>query len=220
MKLLSILLGLTCLSQISWSAIETKIETKIETNINQRFQTYHMRALNHKYPMEQRWQAVFAAAQVANKNDLVKIKHYTLQPEWFMRNAALLALDKVDQVMAEDAAKKLLSDKALVVRSAAVDVLSGSALVKNRNLLAQELDKPYNFNKKVSLWIRPQIMEKLAAVATPQQKKFFANYLFDQDPQVVQYSMNALEHITGITYPGTQRLSSWRSYAKSKRLVN
>lgn len=194
--------------------------TAINSYPSQNFSIYHDQALDPKNTMDKRWQAVFSAAHAASATDLNKIKSFTDRPEWFIRNAALLALNKVDRPTAEITAKKLISDKALVVRSAAVDVLADNSLERNRALLSSELSKPYNFNKKVSLWIRPQIMEKLAKSAKLDQKKFFAGYLYDRDPQVVQYSMNALESITGITYSGAQRLSSWKNYVRNKKLVN
>lgn len=119
-------LGLT-LCSVGYSAINTET--------HQNFATYHASALNQKNSMDLRWQAVFSAAQKANKNELNLVKQYANQPEWFMRNAALLAINKFDQPSAEVMAQKLLSDKALVVRSAAVDVLSEKSLMKNRNLL-------------------------------------------------------------------------------------
>jgi hypothetical protein len=119
----------------------------------------------------------------------------------------------VFQVALEEA-RKLLQDKALVVRSAAVDVMAENLIEQDKQLLIQELNKPYNFNKKSSLWIRKQIVEKISAIAGQADRSFFAKNLFDSDKEVAEVSARALEKITGRQVDDVKFVEKWKSIAK------
>lgn len=190
----------------------------------QSFENYYQQSHNRKNSMSQRWRAVFEAAEIAQPNELKKISQLADNQEWYLRNAALLALDKVDQQQAQATARKLIKDKALVVRSSAVDILAKSNSYENRRLLAEEVSKPYNFKRKSSLWIRSQIIERLALNPESTEKMFFAKHLFDQDTNVVRHSLAALEmldvskeHASGSF---KNKIDYWRKYVKTQKLVN
>lgn len=161
--------------------------------------------------MTARWHSLLSAAEMATPAQIAAIKKFTNSEEWYMRNAALLALKRIDINVAKSEAKKLVQDKALVVRSAAVDLLADNPADDIKQLLIQELNKPYNFNKKSSLWIRKQIVEKLSLSAGPQDKTFFAKNLFDSDRNVAELSAKALEKITGQTQPSVEK---WKNIAR------
>lgn len=115
------------------------------------------------------------------------------------------------------AAKELISDKALVVRSAAVEILAQRMTDENKSILIKEMDKGYNFHKKSSLWIRPQILNKVAEVANSTDRQFFVQYLFDEDKEVSESSARALEKLTGEKLNGKRFVENWREFVKTKK---
>lgn len=109
-----------------------------------------------------RWQSIISLATEFPDRSGEELNRLIQNPLWFLRNAALLGLEKSRPQEALAAARKLLVDKALVVRSAAVQVLSGNLQVQTRDLLWQELFKNYNYRGSQSLWIRAQIVRVLS----------------------------------------------------------
>jgi hypothetical protein len=171
-------------------------------------------AQNPRTPMSARWQALIAAAEVAKYDQIEEIKAFAKNKDWYMRNASLVALEKININHAMEEAQTLLQDKALVVRSAAVDVLSHRYTRENRDLLAMELAKPYNFSRKQSLWIRPKIFNIMAARATGDERLFFARYLFDTDDKITHAAVATLERITETHLNDKNQLNAWREYVK------
>jgi len=175
------------------------------------------RANNQALPMTQRWDAVIKATELADAKQLQQVLDLSKNKDWFVRNAMLVALDKMGTDLVYDKAETLVSDKALVVRSAAVEILSRLNNRKTRDILAKELTKNYNFIGKKSLWIRGQIMKGLVKNPYSSEKEYFAKLLFDQDEEISNMSTIALEKITKIKFDGDQKLSSWRKLAKEKK---
>lgn len=166
--------------------------------------------------MTQRWNSLVKAADLANVEQINVIKDFSKSSEWYMRNASLVALAKVNLPEAQKQAKLLMHDPALVVRSAAVDVLAMELNEENKNLLFNELSKPYNFNKKNSLWIRKQIIEKFFNVAASADKSYFIKSLFDTDKEVALLSAKALEKITGKNVGSENFLEKWKALVREK----
>lgn len=171
-------------------------------------------AQDGKSPMSARWKALIEAAEMANYSQIEEIKAFAKSKDWYMRNAALVALEKINVNHAMDEAQVLLKDKALVVRSAAVDILAKRFTRENRNLMAIELSKPYNFSGKQSLWIRPKIFNLIASKAAIEDRGFYAKYLFDSDEKIAQTAASTLEKITDVSFQGKNRVNDWRQYAK------
>lgn len=171
-------------------------------------------AKNTKLPMSARWQALIKAADVATYAQIEQIKSFAKSKEWYMRNASLVALEKINVNHAMNEAQFLLKDKALVVRSAAVDVLSRKFTRENRNLMAAELSKPYNFSGKQSLWIRPKIFNLIAEKATTDDRAFFTKYLFDTDTKIARSAAATLEKITNVSFADKNKVSDWQAYVK------
>lgn len=179
-------------------------------------------AFDPKQPMSTRWKALMTMAETGNKNALKDLQRAGAAPEWFMRNAALVALQAKHPKQAETLALKLISDKALVVRSAAVDTLRKSATPEVRDRLWEELNQDYNFKKKQSLWIRPQIVEALAMQPSNYETRLFADLLNDKDQRVQLPAIQGLEKLTGQrlgqgkTLPQKELVSMWQSYLKKQ----
>lgn len=188
----------------------------IPENQTQNFEAQLAVAKDIKKPLSVRWQALLKSSELANYEQMQKIKDFTHDSDWFMRNAALVSLQKIGLDHAVDPAKVLLKDKALVVRSAAVDVLAKKLTLENRQLLAQEMDQSYNFKKSKSLWIRPKIFEIIAANASFDDRLFFVRHLFDSDEMIQKMSVQVLEKITEVKLSSNQPVKEWQNYVKKK----
>lgn len=178
------------------------------------FSSYIDSASNHKLGMNLRWAALIKAAEHSSPDQLNQIQNFSSNKIWYMRNASLVALNKINPVAAVAEARKLIRDKALVVRSAAVEILAANLNEENKALLAEELNKPYNFNKKSSLWIRMQIVEKISQSAGIIDRHFFVKNLFDSDKNIARLSAKTLSKITGQQIDGSKQIEKWQLLAK------
>lgn len=173
--------------------------------------------------MKTRWLAVMTAANLAGENIKPNLEKLAQHSTWYMRSAAVKAMHEVDPRAAYVMAKKLVSDKALVVRSAAVDVLGNSTSQEDRNVLWLELSKNYNFHGQSSLWVRSQIAEVLANSANKSELGDFARLLNDGDQKVMRHAIKGLENITGKTMEAKRSDSpelvrQWQEYLKKVSL--
>lgn len=206
MKTLSVLVFLFTVNV--WSYVQSETD--------QNFATQIARAKNQSLPMSQRWDALIKSAEAADGIQIKQVLEFAKSKDWYMRNALLVALDKMGTDLVYDKAKVLVSDKALVVRSAAVDILTRLESQEVRDLLARELNKNYNFVGKKSLWIRAQIMKNLIKKPYQSEKEYFAKLLFDNDPEISEMSMQALEKISQIHFDGENALGSWKKFVKDQ----
>jgi hypothetical protein len=163
------------------------------TNISQ--QLWQM-AFDPKKDMGTRWKSLTLAAQINRENAGPALDKAIKSDEWFMRNAALVAYKEVFPDQSQAIAEKLLKDKALVVRSAAVDVLPTKLSDGLREKLWTELYQDYNFRKKQSLFVRGMILQKLAAEPRSQEKVLFVKALQEQDSRLHSPAIVALEKIS------------------------
>ncbi|WII72343.1 HEAT repeat domain-containing protein [Bdellovibrio sp. 22V] len=180
-------------------------------------------AFNEAQPMNVRWRAVMALAEARGEKATPDLMKAATHNQWYMRNAALVALAEVNPSQAEKTAQKLLKDKALVIRSAAVDVLQKSSAPEVRDLLWEELNQKYNFKNEQSLWIRHQIVQVLASKPLDREAKIFAQLLSDKDPRVQMPAVRGLEKLTGVKLGvGSMKQSAlvgmWRDYVKKEKL--
>ncbi len=180
-------------------------------------------AENEKLGMSSRWSALIKAAKVAkleqvdHPEKLEQIRKFSESKEWYMRNASLVALNKISPLIAMREAKKLIYDKSLVVRSAAVEIISTNLSEENKTILASEMTKAYNFHKTSSLWIRKQIVEKMSLAASLSDRDFFIKGLFDSDSEIAHMSARILSKITGETIQGTRVVEKWQALVKQNK---
>ncbi len=181
-------------------------------------------AFNESQTMSMRWKALMAAAEARGDKatpDLLKAGSHS---QWYMRNAALVALSEVNPAQGQKLAQKLIKDKALVVRSAAVEVLDKNQTAEVRDLLWDELNQNYNFKGAQSLWIRHQIVEVLAKKPKDHELKIFADLLSDKDTRVQLPAVEGLEKLTGTKLGEGQMKQSelvglWKTYVKKEKLA-
>lgn len=177
---------------------------------------------NKANTMDTRWKAVTAAGRVGGAKAKEDIVHALQAPEWFMRNAGLLAMSNIDRASTLAWARKLLSDKALVVRAAAVDVIEQAHDSSSTAVLWQKLYSKENFRNKQSLFIRRRIVEALADLEGRGHESKFVALLQDHDTSLHEPAMEALERLTKHTVgnpgePETMRAAAWQKWYKENK---
>jgi HEAT repeat protein len=154
---------------------------------------------DEKMPMEIRWRAVTAIGRIGGKESRPELERALNGKDWFMRNAGLVAMAGVDQAEAARWARRLLSDKALIVRAAAVDTLAGLEDKSSTGLLWEKLYAKENFKGKQSLFIRRRIVETLGKLEGKGREAKFIEVLGDRDEDLHVAAITALERISGMT---------------------
>ncbi len=149
-------------------------------------------AFEKENPYEIRWSAIQKiSVDYPDQAEAILLKAVT-QPEWYMKNAALIGLEQIKSKKLMDAAERLISDPALVVRSMAVNVLSQNQTTETRKLFWSELKKKYNFKRSQSLWIRYQILEHLAENPLKSEREKFLELINEKDKKIQSISKNVI----------------------------
>jgi HEAT repeat protein len=181
-------------------------------------------AFSENQSMRLRWKALMAAADTRREKSTPDLLRASTDKQWFMRNASLVAMAEVNENEAQKLAKKLLKDKALVVRSAAVEVLQKNANAKTRDLLWEEMSQSHNFRNKESLWIRSQIVEALSQTPADYELKMFSRLLKDSDQRVQTAAIQGMEKLTGVKLgeeglPKAKTVLLWQNYVQKEKLA-
>lgn len=153
-------------------------------------------AFDEKKDMGTRWKSLTLAAQMNKDKAQEPLSKALKSNEWFMRNAALVAYREFFPEKAISVATQLLKDKALVVRSAAVESLPNQMTDEVRDQLWEELYQNYNFRKKQSLWVRSLIIQKLSDMPRSKEASLFVKALREQDERLHMPAITALEKIS------------------------
>lgn len=161
--------------------------------------------------LQLRWRAMVIMGQVFPHQAQRDLLSALRSPEWFMRNAAIIALSHGNKKVATRWAVRLLDDDALVVRTAAVQALNRLNAREIEPILWTKLSDAKNFKNGKSLWVRKHIAETLAKFARNGQEAKFIQLLDDADPRVYPAAIRALEGITG------QQLSNSKSILEQKQ---
>jgi HEAT repeat protein len=151
---------------------------------------------DEKQEMAVRWRALMTATRIAGRESKPELERAMKSREWFMRNAGLIAYSKIDRTSAVKWARKLLTDKALVVRTAAVEALMDMRDTASSQILWSKLYAPENFHNKKSLFIRRRIVEALISFKTPGAEAKFVMLLGDRDEELHSLAIAALENMT------------------------
>ncbi|MBX2987239.1 MAG: HEAT repeat domain-containing protein [Bdellovibrionaceae bacterium] len=167
--------------------------------------------------MSMRWRALTSAALLRKQKAVPDLLKASKSEEWFMRNAALLGLSEFSAEQALNVGRRLVKDPALVVRSAAVDVLLKHGGQRERELLWSEIDAAYNKRSGRSLWIRGQIAKGLASQPRDGELALFSNLLKEKEEEIQIASVQGLEKLTkvklgdaGVSRP--RLVQMWRNY--------
>lgn len=158
-------------------------------------------AFDANQTVDVRWRSLLTLAMVGGKDVMPELEAALKSSDWFMRDAGLLALRKVDPKSAVRWSRLLLSDPALVVRTSAVSTLRQLGDSSSRELLWEKLNAPQNFRGSQSLWVRHHIVQALAEGATKGEEGKFLKILGDSDARLHRPAGQALVKITGHQAP-------------------
>lgn len=172
--------------------------------------------------MDLRWKAITAMGRLGGDKSRGDLEKALKSQEWFMRNAGLVAFAQVDRAGSVAWARKLMSDKALVVRAAAVDVIANAKDASSTPLLWQKLYAKENYKRQQSLFIRRRIVEALADLEGKGRESKFIAVLGDKDESLHEPAIEALERITArsIGTPGESvpaRRAQWQEWYSANK---
>lgn len=155
------------------------------------------KAFSENQDMSVRWNSLMKMTKMKKNESIMDLKKALNSNTWYMRNAGLVALESINPELAYEVAKKQLNDPALVVRSAAVDVLTKNKkkVAEVRELLWKEIHSKKNKIKSKSLWIRPQIGQFLAQDPLPSEREKFLSLADERDEEVRFIAEKALQKL-------------------------
>jgi hypothetical protein len=168
-------------------------------------------------PMAIRWRAVTLVGRIGRRQSFPELERALTHQDWFMRNAGLVAMAHIDRNRAISWARKLISDKALVVRAAAVQTLGDLRDTDSTPLLWEKLYAKENFHNNQSLFVRRRIMEALTILKRAGDEGKFVSVLTDRDQLLHPLAIMALEKLTGSTLgiskdPIALKRERWQSW--------
>ncbi len=181
-------------------------------------------AFNSDYKLGHRWRSMAVIASNFPKSKATKsgLTH----KQWFMRNSALLGLENGNRKMAHAwAIKYLNSDPSLIVRSAAVDILSKNPSEKVKKVLRANIDNKLNFRKGKPLWVRKNILQAIYKMSTKTDLPNIMSELNKEkiDDQHSKFLFEALPRISGHninTTPYDSEKKAWLSWWQSQNALN
>ncbi len=232
MKSLAVILLLTCVPAVN-AAIPKKIisvEAALRLSAEERvsllrrigpksYRDLHAIAFDPAKTYDLRWRAVISMAWLGGAEAVVDLEKALDDREWYMRDAGLKGLQKINREKALDWAKRLLSDPALVVRSAAVQIIHDEHDLTAESMLWEKLDAPENFRGEQGLFIRRQILSALVDLASKDTQEKFAKFLNDKDKSLHLVAVEGIERSSGERKDEDPRksLMLWRKqYAKNQ----
>lgn len=177
-------------------------------------------AFDRTQSLQIRWRAVTTMGKWDALQFRPQLDRALASKEWFMRNAALIALQNDERPRAIAWSQRMLEDKSLVVRTQAVRNLIELNASESEPLLWKEISNRRNFRKGESLWIRAHIAEALAHFAVQGRAQNFQKLLLDEDERLHKWALVGLETITGMRMSGKQepldvRRQKWLSRLES-----
>ncbi len=141
-------------------------------------------AFSKNTAMSARWRAVTSAARLYGPRAEHFLEQAMIRPEWFLRDAAIVASHYGDRRWAIHWSQVMLDDPALVVRTSAVESLRRLHAMSARPRLWAKLYSSENYRHGDSLWIRKNIAETLSEMATRADSRHFKRLLTDRDPSL------------------------------------
>lgn len=175
-------------------------------------------AFDRRQSLTMRWRAITTMGKWDPLQFRPQLDRALASPEWFMRNAALIALQNDERARAIAWSQRMLEDKALVVRTQAVRNLIALDARESEPLLWKEIMARRNFRGAESLWIRAHIAEALAHFAGRGRTKNFQSLLRDEDTRLHKWAVAGLETITGLRMSGKQEPTEVRRQKWLSRL--
>ncbi len=169
----------------------------------------------------QRWRALLALSVQGDDQSIEHLNSAVRSSEWFMRDAALVAMGAVDKKLSLRWAKRLvIRDPSMLVRTTAVKIIRENGSKEDIPVLLKAVYSKQNFRGGRSLWIRRHIAEAIFHLDRSSYKEML-RFLDDSDVKVNRVALNALESVTGHTpdydHLNIQsKISTWKDILISK----
>lgn len=154
-----------------------------------------MTAFDKRHTVETRWKALTTLARIAKREAIPDLEVALKSSDWFMRDAGIKSLEKIDGKLAKVWARRLVADPALIVRTTAVGVLKRLQDKDSADMLWQKLYSPQNYRGSQSLWVRRHIVETLASFPRKNDADKFKKILEDKDKSLHRPALAALDKI-------------------------
>lgn len=165
---------------------------------------------NKKMSLQARWRAILALGEIYPQESLPVLEKFMKSREWFVRNSSILAMAKASRERGLFWAEKMLFDKALVVRTAAVKVIDDLDGISLSPVLWQQLNSSLNYKNGQSLWVRRYMVRTLGKFAHKGQAVKFAHLLNDKDPRVHLETIKVLQSLTGKNFEAKKSIKAKR----------
>ncbi len=162
------------------------------------YQNLKSTAFSKSLGVGDRWTAVQEMARADFSWFQKDLERALKDDEWFIRNAALVAIQNGKPEFVRQWSEKLLFDKALVVRTQAAKNLIRFGDSSSSDELLKALNHKMNFRGEYSLWIRPYIAQALALNPPSNWKHVFQSMLTDRDEKVQSWAIMGLEKKSGL----------------------
>ncbi|MBX3023224.1 MAG: hypothetical protein KF799_16235 [Bdellovibrionales bacterium] len=184
-------------------------ESLLERPIDQRVKAFaQLKDGGHKFlgqiafdknaALQTRWRAITTMGRLNAAAFSKEIDRALVSPEWFVRNAALIALLNDARPRAVEFSTALLADRALVVRTQAVRNIIALNAREAEPALWKALYEKHNYKGRESLWIRAHMAEALSRFSGPGKAKNFERLLLDPDTRLHKWAITGLETATGM----------------------
>lgn len=171
-------------------------------------------AKENRMGFSKRWKSIIAAAELRKEKSIDDLFLLSLSNEWFVKNAVLVSLKEIKHPKKIEIVKRLLKDKSLVVRSAAVDQILHDGLDGHRDLLWEELFQERNKKKNQSLWIRKQIISALSQRPRLIEKSLFLKLLNEDENEIIEGSLKGAQKLV----LNDQEMRSFKSQSVKDRV--
>ena len=165
-------------------------------------QMLSMAAFDTNSGLQLRWRALTTMGRMGADHFRKEFERALTSRDWYMRNAALIALQNGEREFALKWSTRLLDDPALVVRTQAVRNLIQLDGREAEGKLWSQVFSRSNFRGGESLWVRAHLAEALARFTSPGQAKKFERLLLDPDKRLHKWAIMGLENTTGIRIGG------------------
>lgn len=145
-----------------------------------------------------RWRAITTMGRldpVGYRSDLEKALRSN---EWFVRNAAAIAIRNAGRDTAVSWSTRLLRDPALVVRTQAVRNLIDLDARETDSILWKMLFDKVNFRGDDGLWVRAHLAEAVAKFSGRHRVQDFRRLLNEDDERLHKWALIGLERATGM----------------------
>ena len=169
-------------------------------------------SFNKQWPMNNRWKAFMVYVEIKEKKAFPEIKQALLSPTWFMRSAGLTAAQKVDPSAAQKWAFKLFAtDKALLVRMKALEILKQSSSPKVKAMFWKKLFSQDNRKGNKSLWIRADIARILLEKSNKKDLKNWIQLLHESDKELQALATQGLKKVHQENDFEADQVSFWKN---------